>query len=113
MDVDPPLNVDSKAILFAKLRTVRTDNSMLPATLARQPVVIEIDETREVLSEIESTLYEEGMHQWAQGTGRASHPTRHRYHPPRCPHGDCKEVQSRRVLGCTAPTFCSASIGEP
>ena len=49
MDVEPPLHVDSGPILFAKPGTVHIDNSMLPAILARQPVVIEIDETQGVL----------------------------------------------------------------
>jgi hypothetical protein len=56
MDVDPPLHVDSGPILFAKPGAVHIDNSMLPAILARQPVVIEIDETQGVLSEIENTV---------------------------------------------------------
>ena len=50
-DVDPPLHVDGGAILFAKPGTVHIDNSMLPAILARQSVVIEIDGTQGVLSE--------------------------------------------------------------
>jgi hypothetical protein len=35
---------------------MHVDNSMLPAILARQPVVIEIDETQRILSEIENTV---------------------------------------------------------
>jgi hypothetical protein len=48
MDFDPPLHVDSGPIFFAKLGAVHIDNSMLPAILARQSVVFEIDETQEV-----------------------------------------------------------------
>jgi hypothetical protein len=56
MDVDPPLYVDSGPIRFARPRTMHVDNSILPAILARQPVVIEIDETQRILSEIENTV---------------------------------------------------------
>ena len=54
MDVDPPLHVDSGPILFAKPGAVHIDNSMLPAILARQPVVIEIDATQGTLSELKT-----------------------------------------------------------
>jgi|HubBroStandDraft_6_1064221.scaffolds.fasta_scaffold3341797_1 hypothetical protein len=53
MDVDLPLPFDSQPILFAKPRTVHIANSIVPATLARRPVVIEIDETQGLVSEIE------------------------------------------------------------
>jgi hypothetical protein len=56
MDVDPPLHLDSGSILFAKPRNRHIDNPMLPATPARQPVVIEIHETQGILSEIESIV---------------------------------------------------------
>ena len=54
MDVDPPLHVDSGPIFFAKPGAAHIDNSMLPAILARQPVVIEIDATQGTLSELKT-----------------------------------------------------------
>src|ERR1700722_10441666 len=56
MVVDPPLHVDSGPILFAKPGAVHIDNSMLPAILVRQSVVIEIDEAQGVPSEIENAV---------------------------------------------------------